>query len=84
MIYLAVNRYRRLAQVALLLRSWGDATTPEFDAALFRRVSDILQKQTPDLHTAVDYKQLEKQWRGILGTKGFIGRGRRDPVSEMA
>ena len=83
-IYLAVNRYRRLAQVALLLRSCGEDVTPEFDAALFRRVSDILQKQTPDLHTAADYRQLEKEWRVIIGSKGFIGRGRRDPVSEMA
>jgi len=83
-IYLALNRYRRLAEVALLLsRSDGDRL-PKLNAHLFSRVSAILRKQTPDLYTARTFKELQKKWRPIIGAAGFIGRGREDYISAMA
>ena len=70
-LYLATNRYRRLAQVALLFcrTSWEE---PEGSCDFYKRINAILEEHTSG--AGMGREQLVRHWTRIVGTeKGWMG-----------
>ena len=66
--YLAVNRYQRLCEAAVLLSSG----TPERKQALYDELKIILESQTGPDRTLKTLEEVETKWLKILGHRGEV------------
>jgi len=66
--YLAINRYQRLCEAAVLLNNGNH----EEKVALYAEVKEILLNQTGLVRTLPTLEHVEKKWLNILGHRGEV------------
>lgn len=69
--YLALNRYRRLAEVSLVFYYFENVSQKK-ETVFFDEIMKILQRQVNKSKLPLDYTELRARWVPIIGDVGFV------------